>query len=301
MPTLAPTERGSPISSTMPSAPRTSSRTAVFCRRRGVARNRRTHCARLAYPSSPSHLCVTGRTYLEAQFLEADSDMAYRLAVFDMAGTTVSNSDLVVDALVGTLGARGFAVKVEDARALMGYPKPQAIRQLLGPHGAASDALVQALYRDFVARMLQRYRDSPDIAPMPDAEACFERLHARGLRIALNTGFSRDIAHVIVERFGWLQNGIIDDVIATDEVVSGRPQPDMIRALMARQGVSDSSDVIKVGDTEVDIREGRAVHAGLVVAVTTGAFDRAQLERFSPDHIIDNLMELVPLLDRSRS
>jgi len=220
--------------------------------------------------------------------------MAYRLAVFDMAGTTVSNTDLVAVILVQTLAAHGFQVGLKDARALMGYPKPEAIRRLLG--AAANEALVQKLHEDFVPRMIASYRDSGDVAPMPDAENCFAVLRARGIRVALNTAFTRDIAQIIVDRFHWLKDGLIDDMIATDEVAEGRPQPHMIRALMERQGLSDPAQVIKVGDTEVDIREGRNASAGLVIGVTTGAYTRAALQAHAPDHIIDGLNELAPLL-----
>jgi phosphonatase-like hydrolase len=228
--------------------------------------------------------------------------VTYRLAVFDMAGTTVSNSGLVVEALIGSLKAHGFSASAADARPLRGYPKQQAIRHLLGADSPAANdaALVQRLYDDFVAVMLERCRNSTDVTPMPAAEACFAGLRSRGLRIALDTAFSGEIARTIVERFGWLRNGCIDDVIATDEVAAGRPAPDMIRALMARCCVADPSAVIKIGDTAVDIEEGRNARAGLVVAVTTGAFERNALRACAPDHIIDSLAELAPLLDLSR-
>jgi phosphoglycolate phosphatase-like HAD superfamily hydrolase len=70
----------------------------------------------------------------------------------------------------------------------------------------------------------------------------------------------------------------------------------MIRELMNRAGVEDPSTVLKVGDTEADINEGRNTKCGLVVAVTTGAFTREELEPYGPDHIIDNLSELPKLI-----
>jgi phosphonatase-like hydrolase len=221
--------------------------------------------------------------------------MSYQLAVFDMAGTTVSDPDLVVDALLETLSAAGRTASPTEARALMGYPKPEAIRRLLGAR-AGDAVLVERLHADFVRRMIERYRDSPTVSPMPQSEACFATLRARGIRIALDTAFSRDIAQVIVDRFGWLKRGAIDDLIATDEVSDGRPHPDMIRTLMRRHGVEDPRRVVKIGDTEADIREGRNAGAGLVVGVTTGAYDRASLAACQPDHVIDGLAELPPLL-----
>ena len=66
----------------------------------------------------------------------------------------------------------------------------------------------------------------------------------------------------------------------------------MIKNLMKRAGVTDPKQVIKIGDTMVDIQEGRMANCGLVAAVTTGAYKRDELEIFSPDYIVDNLKEL---------
>lgn len=223
--------------------------------------------------------------------------MQFRLAVFDMAGTTVADTGLVAEVLVQTLAAHGYAATFEQALVLMGYPKPEAIARLLAltdidaPHDAA---LVDVLHTEFVQRTIARYRT--DAKAMPAAEACFAALRAQGVKVALNTAFSRAIADAIVQGLHWQIGESIDDLIATDEVPAGRPAPDMIRTLMTRHGIDDARQVAKIGDTEVDVREGRNAGAGLVVAVTTGAFTREALQAVSPDHVIDSLAELPALL-----
>jgi phosphonatase-like hydrolase len=217
-----------------------------------------------------------------------------------MAGTTVRDPGLVAAALTDALAAHGYTIDPAAAQRLMGYDKPEAIRRLMRDGGgvrAADDTpLVMRIHAEFVTQMLRCYREDPRVAPMPEAQECFAALRARGIRIALNTAFSREIAVAITTRFGWLTDGRVDDLIATDEVAAGRPEPYMIRALMARAGIDDPRAVLKIGDTEVDVREGRNAGAGLVVAVTTGAYSRAALEAYSPDRIIDSLRELPELL-----
>jgi phosphoglycolate phosphatase-like HAD superfamily hydrolase len=66
--------------------------------------------------------------------------------------------------------------------------------------------------------------------------------------------------------------------------------------LMKRVGVEDTSEVMKVGDTEVDVSEGRNAHCGVVVSVTTGAYSREQLQNYQPDFIIDSLSEIPSLI-----
>lgn len=226
--------------------------------------------------------------------------MKYRLAVFDMAGTTVQDPGLVAEALAQALAAHGVPVEPEAARPLMGYDKPEAIRRLLRAHGAAitaeDSAAVARIHVDFVGRMIDCYRHDPRVRPMPGAEATFEQLRAKGVRVALNTAFSRDIAEAIVDRFGWQERGVIDDLIAADDVPAGRPRPFMIDALRTRAGGIDAAVVVKIGDTEVDIAEGRNAGVGKVVSVTTGAFTRDELLPYGPDAVIDDLSDLARLL-----
>ena len=70
----------------------------------------------------------------------------------------------------------------------------------------------------------------------------------------------------------------------------------MIQTLMHRNGVDDPNEVVKIGDTEVDINEGRNAGCALVIAVTTGAFTRQELHEYNPDHIIDDLSYLPALI-----
>ncbi|PMQ07443.1 Phosphonoacetaldehyde hydrolase [Dyella sp. AD56] len=226
--------------------------------------------------------------------------MTFELAVFDMAGTTVHDPDLVVQALGDALAQAGCNAAVPELRALMGYTKPAAIRSMLAAHDLpADDAQVALVHDDFVQRMLTCYRTHEAVRPMAGAEDTFAWLHERGIKVALNTAFSQDIAECLIERFDWRERGLIDAAISADRVPQGRPAPDMIRALMAECGVTDAARVFKVGDTEVDIREGRAAACGLVVAVTTGAYTRAELLTYRPDAVLDGLQELHALLDRS--
>jgi phosphonatase-like hydrolase len=224
--------------------------------------------------------------------------MSIRLAVFDIAGTTVADQHVVADAFCNAFKSYGYdGVVKADVKPLMGYKKPEAIRMVLKNLGAdPSDELVEDIHIEFVNEMMDHYEYSPDVKPMKEAENVFRQLKEKGIKITLNTGFSRDIADVIVSRLQWKERGLIDDYIASDEVKAGRPEPFMIQALMQRAGITDPKEVMKIGDTEVDVNEGRNAGCSLVIAVTTGAFTKMQLEEYHPDHIIDDLSQLPALI-----
>jgi phosphonatase-like hydrolase len=224
--------------------------------------------------------------------------MSVRLAVFDIAGTTVADDHAVANAFCKAFESQGYdEVSEEDVKPLMGYKKPVAIRMVLEKLGIELDmALIEDIHEKFVSEMMDYYEYSPDVKPMQEAENVFLQLKEKGIKVALNTGFSKEIADVIVSRLQWKEKGLIDDYIASDEVEEGRPQPFMIQTLMQRSGVDDPKEVVKIGDTEVDINEGRNAGCALVIAVTTGAFTKEQLQEYNPDHIIDDLSQLPALI-----
>jgi phosphonatase-like hydrolase len=210
------------------------------------------------------------------------------LVVFDMAGTTLHDGNAVSDCFRAALANRGVAAEQAAVNDVMGLPKPEAIRRLLSasgkPFGAAD---IDAVHADFVARMKRYYAESPEVRELAGASAVFAELRRAGVKVALNTGFSREIVDVILARLGWAD--AIDASIASDETPRGRPYRDMIHLLMTRLRVTDPRCVAKVGDTPVDLQEGANAGCGLVIGVTTGAFTRAQLQPHPHTHILDSL------------
>jgi len=226
----------------------------------------------------------------------------YQLVVFDIAGTTVTDNNNVNDAFRGAFKQVGYPVALEEVNYIMGYRKIEAIKILLErfyPEQLSNGDLIQDIHNRFTEDMRDYYLHTPDLHPLPYAEELFSLLHANDISIGLDTGFTKIITETIIERLGWSKNGLVDVVISSDEVPQGRPHPFMIQAIMDQLGIDDVKQVVKVGDTEVDIAEGRNTGCGLVVSVTTGSYSREELEKFSPDHIIGSLQELPAILNLS--
>ena len=194
--------------------------------------------------------------------------------------------------------ARVLMSPPSDVRDVMGLPKPLAIGLLLSARTPLrDDALRQAVeesHRAFREALIARYQEEGAIAPAPGALRVFSALRSAGIRVALDTGFSRDILDTILTQLGWA-DGTIDCSIASDEVERGRPHPDMIFRAMRLLGVTDPSQVAKVGDTPADVMQGLGAGCGLVVGVTCGTHSRHQLEREGV-HTIDRLEDLLPMM-----
>jgi phosphonatase-like hydrolase len=224
--------------------------------------------------------------------------MSIELVVFDMAGTTVHDGDAVNRCFRAALADAGLAVDAAAVNAVMGLPKPEAIRRLVAASPLAHR--VQAIHADFVARMRHHYATDPEVREVPGAAATFARLRRAGIRVGLDTGFSRDIAQVVIDRLGWGgADPVIDASVASDEVPRGRPYPDMIDHLMRQCGVGDHARVAKVGDTPADLTEGHGAGCGLIIGVTSGSHTREELTRHPHTHLIASVADLPALLGLS--
>jgi phosphonatase-like hydrolase len=225
------------------------------------------------------------------------------LVVFDIAGTTVQDNGAVTYAFKSAFQHYGYPVKESEIELLMGYKKTKAIEILLKMYeqhpDTITDSLIDKVHALFLRLMVDYYSTAKDLAPAPDAEEVFARLKEMNIKVALNTGFSREITEVIMNRLGWIQNKKVDYVISSDEVESGRPDPFMIWNIMQRANVKDPARVIKVGDTEVDINEGKNAKCLYSIGITTGALSRQQLKAYNPSFIIDGLKELLPIINEN--
>lgn len=226
--------------------------------------------------------------------------MSVKLVVFDIAGTTVKDNHDVSKALSAALLQYDYDVPVAEIDPIMGYEKNLAITQLLKRHESQPEKITPELIRNihtaFVQQMIRHYQTSPDIIALPHVEETFAKLHQQGILIGINTGFSKDIAQIIIDRLQWTERGLIDFLVASDEVEAGRPEPFMIGKMMEAAGISDPAEVAKVGDTAVDMEEGHNSGCKYVIGITTGIYSRMELEKCSPTHIVDDMANIIDII-----
>jgi len=220
------------------------------------------------------------------------------MVVFDMAGTTVDEDNLVYKILRNAINNAGFDFSLDEVLAQgAGKEKRQAIRSVLSIYGGISDeVLTSRIYEEFIEALTDAYVRE-EILPQSNATALFSALKDRDILTVLNTGYDRVTASSIIEKLGWKEGVEFDALVTASDVPGNRPDPDMIEFAMKRFGIKDGTTVVKVGDSTIDIEEGKNAGCGLSIGITTGAHTAAQLKTANPDQIINNLIELLPLID----
>lgn len=215
------------------------------------------------------------------------------LVVMDMAGTTVHDAGEVPAAFRAALAAHGIALSDEEIARVRGASKREVIRQLVAHHlPTAAATLPAAVYDDFRAALAERYRAG--VRAAEGAAEVFGWLRARGIRVALNTGFDRDTTRLLLDALGWAE-GTVDAVVCGDDVRQGRPAPRLIFRAMEAAGATDVRRVMNVGDTELDLRAGWNAGVGWNVGVLSGAHPRERLERAPHTHLLHGVAALPEL------
>lgn len=221
-----------------------------------------------------------------------------KMVVFDMAGTVIDEDNVVYKTVMKAINEAGFHVTIDQVLEQgAGKEKLQAIKSVLSVYANNEDAeLAGAIYNKFIVYLAEAY-NTLDIFPQDSAIDLFDALQEHSILIVLNTGYNRETALSILAKLGWEKGVEYDELVTATDVGKNRPSPDMILFAMKQLGVTDASTVVKVGDSVIDIEEGKNAGCGMTIGITTGAHTREQLQTANPDHIIDNLMELLPLLD----
>jgi phosphonoacetaldehyde hydrolase len=188
------------------------------------------------------------------------------LVVFDWAGTTVDyGCSAPLRAFEKIFLQKGIHVTKNEIRKFMGMQKKEHLRSLLqletvekqwvslwGRGWNESD--VTELYRGVEETLCSVLHDHA--APLDGVPQTVQALRNSGVKIGSTTGYTQPMMEIVAPAAK--KQGYEPDAIITPEAVGGgRPAPFMIFENMRRLGVFPADRVIKVGDTVMDILEGR--------------------------------------------
>ncbi|MEE6177264.1 phosphonatase-like hydrolase [Mycobacterium sp. 050134] len=223
--------------------------------------------------------------------------IAPELVVLDMAGTTIDDGQQVYRVLAETAAAHGGTPTPDDIARWHGAAKHEALRALLTPPGGdPPDALrLRAVVADFHARVTAAYAAAAPV-PLPGVPEALADLRRAGIRVALNTGFDREIAESLLKALDWQGDSVVDAVVCGTDVPAGRPAPFMIFRAMERLGVTDVARVLVAGDTPRDLEAGTNAGAAFVVGVLSGAGTAEELGTQRHTHLLPSVADLPALV-----
>ena len=214
-----------------------------------------------------------------------------KMLICDMAGTTIQEKGIVYNSLFNTIKLIKPDLLRSEISKFSGYNKNEVIKYFVDKQRMNSpDVVFRNLKSEFNYYLKKEYLNNNSVKLMDkNLPSFFNLLRDQDIKICLNTGYNKNIQNLLIDKLGLLD--CIDDYISSEEVDRGRPYPYMIERLITRNNIDDPQEVIKIGDTIIDIKEGK--NAGCkTVGVLSGSGSKEELKKSNPDFIINNIMDL---------
>jgi phosphoglycolate phosphatase len=210
------------------------------------------------------------------------------LVCFDMAGTTMIDDGLVLEAFrrtVDGLGVVGDQAALAEAHVVetMGQSKIEVFTALFDDRAATANEMFE---RHFIEAAQEL-----GVSEIPGAGSTVETLRAVGLKVALTTGFSPETREALIEMLGW--SALFDVRVSPGESGRGRPAPDMLLWCALQTRVTAMSSLMVVGDTASDMQAGRRAGARYCVGVLSGTDGERRLVENGADTVVDTVVDLL--------
>lgn len=198
--------------------------------------------------------------------------MKYNTVILDWAGTAVDFGCFApVAAFQKAFERVGLAPTIEETRAPMGMKKWDHIKKMLSGKRLAAEFMekygreakeddIETIYDTFeteLFKVLDGYAQ-----PLPGVCETIALLREKGVKIGSTTGYTSKMMQIVTQKAKEYDYAP-DSMVTPDDVCEmGRPYPYMIWKNLRILQVKNIQEVVKVGDTAADIREGK--NAGCV-------------------------------------
>lgn len=208
--------------------------------------------------------------------------MNINLVVFDLDGTLISSHETIYKATNHALQEAGIksvmpekeffnmiGLHFEDIFREFGFAVPDFEHFL---------KIYKSIYFDYIGSSDVYY----------GVEELLNKLNEKKIKVSLLTTKGQDQAELILKHFSIFSN--FDYVMGRRPGMAHKPSPEPLQRICEDLNIS-ASETLMIGDSEMDIQCGK--NAGSkTCAVTYGYRTRADLEKLSPDFLIDNILNV---------
>lgn len=216
-----------------------------------------------------------------------------KLVIFDLDGTLLDTVSTLAYYVNRAIGKHGLApITDEECKVFVGNGARLLIERALRSRGAYTPELHESCLSDF---SMDYRRDVTYLtAPYEGVVDTLTALRARGYKTAVLSNKPDVAARAVV---GALLPPVFDEVRGARDGIALKPSPDGALELIRSLGFSPS-EVAYVGDTDVDMKTGRAMGARLTVGVSWGFRSREELLANGADVILDSPRELISEVEK---
>lgn len=188
--------------------------------------------------------------------------MKYEVVIFDLDGTILNTLDDLSDSCNYILAKNNFPTHTKDEiRMFVGNGIPKLIERALPQE--SNKETQEKILNEFRKYYEQHSQDKTK--PYDGIQNIFSKLHNLGIKVAVNTNKSEDIAKIICDKYF---PGAIDYIAGGKKDVPHKPDPSGVYTILKELNIKNKA-ALYVGDSDVDYMTG--INSGIdVVNVSWG-------------------------------
>lgn len=215
----------------------------------------------------------------------------YKAVIFDLDGTLTDTLDSLEFSVNETMKETGLApITREQCRKFVGNGAKVLIERALQ---ASGDEQLKCFDRAYCA--YQRIFDQNCtylVRPYPGVEKMLACMKDAGMKLAvLSNKPDRQTVHVVEDIF---EKGLFDVVHGQREGIPRKPDPASLLSMASELG-ADSSEILYIGDSEVDLATGRGAGVDTIL-VSWGFRSRQELKEAGAERIADTAGEIIQMM-----
>lgn len=229
--------------------------------------------------------------------MNVKENLKIQMVVFDWAGTTVDYASSAPSTVFDRVfTAAGIHLTKKEINQAMGMEKKAHIRELLSCESGNrqwlqvygkpwTDDDVEDLYQKFEKTLYEIVAEYS--SPIPGVIETVSELRKRGIKIGSTTGYTSQMMEQVIPKAKTM--GYQADCVVTPDVTgASRPTPFMLFECMRQMNVYPPCTVVKVGDTVVDILEGKNAGAwsvGILAGSNLLGLSQEEYQGMAPEEL----------------
>jgi phosphoglycolate phosphatase len=213
-----------------------------------------------------------------------------KLIIFDLDGTLLNTIADLANSTNHALRKLGYPThEVEAYNFMVGNGVNKLFERAL-PEGEKTETNISRVRAEFMPHY--DLHNADESSPYPGILELLKQLQAEGKMIAVASNKYQAATQKLVDRY-FSETPFIA-VFGQREGIKVKPDPTIVLDILKIANV-EPQEVLYVGDSGVDMQT--AQNSGVsACGVTWGFRPRTELEAFQPDYIIDQAMNILPLV-----
>lgn len=218
--------------------------------------------------------------------------MSIKVCLFDLDGTVLDTIHAITDFVNTTFAAFSLApITEEECKIFVGDGARRLIVRALASKGVTDPGFVETI----LSAYNQAYNADPLrlTAPFEGILPLFRALRARGIRIGILSNKPESATVPLVRHFF---GDLADITHGGREGVPLKPDPTVCFAMLNELGASPK-ETAYIGDTNVDMKTGKALGAALTIGVLWGFRSKEELISGGADVIVTDPCQILEQID----